>query len=291
MRDDGILAKVKRELIVGFWKIMPVYTHLKVNQTLFKIPLQRELDHKIMGANREKWMDTLITLFFQHRQGVFIDIGAHAGQTLLKVKSLLPEAPYIGFEPNAYCLGYLWQLITLNQLKHCRVYPIALGERAELSTLYCHNLSDPKGTLVENFRERERPLMRQPVLLEQADGFLKRLSVETVAVVKIDVEGYEAAVLSGLTGILQRQRPFVICEVLRTHEPDYPSYDFRVGSRTRCEQLLHDVGYSIWAVKEGLPLVSWAHLDNACSNYVFAPQESAAVLTEVALPPSWRTNG
>lgn len=273
-----MISKIKRELVVALWKVIPRYIQITINHKTFKMPLQRDLDHKIMGVHREQWMDELIRLIFKHRQGDFIDIGAHAGQTLLKFKSIMPESPYIGFEPNATCLGYVQHLINQNRFQNCQIFPVGLGDHDDIVTLYCHNMSDPKATMVENFRGRDRSLLQQTVMVKHADPFLAGLKLHDVALIKIDVEGYEAAVLSGLRQTLRQQRPFVICEVLRTHDPDYPSYTFRVASRQTCEAVLHEADYAIWAVRDGNVIEPCGHIADTCTDYVFVPIESEQVL-------------
>jgi FkbM family methyltransferase len=156
------------------------------------------------------------------RAGAFIDIGANAGQTLLKVKSLFPQMHYIGFEPNTYCAGYVSEIIRANRFENCVILPIGLGDHDGICTLFCHNHSDPKGTVVDNFRGIEATLLQQPVLIREADTLLDSLQVDKIALAKIDVEGYEASVLAGMQRLLRHHRPFIICEVLRTYGPQHP---------------------------------------------------------------------
>ena len=112
--------------------------------------------------------------------------------------------------------------------------------------------------------------------MRHAGTFIAALRVPDIAIIKIDVEGYEAAVLSGVRNILRCQRPFVICEVLRTHNPEHPSHAFRVHSRTVCETLLHELDYVIWGVNRAQTIEACDHMRDTYTNYVFVPQEKAA---------------
>jgi FkbM family methyltransferase len=251
---------------------------MKIRQRVFHIPLQRDLDHRVLKKDGETWMDMLIQTICAHETGTFLDIGANAGQTLLKVKSLFPHMPYIGFEPNIYCAGYVSEIIRANRFENCVILPIGLGETDGIVTLFCHNHSDPKGTVIDNFRGREATLLQQPALISDADTLIDRLHVEKIALAKIDVEGYEAAVLTGMQGILQQHRPFIICEVLRTHGPQHPSYEFRCTSRRRCEAVLHDCHYAIWAVTRQATVQALGHIHDQCTNYIFVPEEKAHLM-------------
>jgi len=56
----------------------------------------------------ERWMTDLLRDLFQYRpDGIFIDVGVNVGQTLIKLRRLRPEQPYLGLEPNPSCLHYL----------------------------------------------------------------------------------------------------------------------------------------------------------------------------------------
>lgn len=277
-RAHDVLTKIKRECLVALWKLLPTYTSLSVQHTTFHIPLRRDLDHKIMSIKREVWMQDIIAAVYARDQGVFLDIGANVGQTMLQLKAMFPEVEYLGFEPNAYCCGYINDIIQLNRLARCRIFPVGLGDDDTIATLFCQNISDPKGTVVANFRGREAALLQQPVMLRHASRFLASLGVSDIALIKIDVEGYESSVLGGLREVLHQQRPFVMCEVLRAHQPGHPSYDFRVASRKRCEALLRDVDYAIWAADAHSIVTGYERIHDDYTNYLFAPKERQDVV-------------
>jgi FkbM family methyltransferase len=255
---------------------------MKIRQTTLQIPLQRGLDHRVLKRDGELWMNILIEAIARHEPGAFIDVGANAGQTLLKVKSLLPHMQYIGFEPNIYCAGYVSEIIQANRFENCVIFPIGLGDKDSIATLFCHNHSDPKGTVIDNFRGREATLLQQTVLIRDAGTFINSLNIDKIALVKIDVEGYEASVLSGMKSILQQQRPFIICEVLRTHGPHHPSYDFRRTSHAICETVLNDSHYVIWVATRRLTVEPVVHLSDQFTNYIFVPQEKAYIMQQIA---------
>jgi FkbM family methyltransferase len=274
-------TKIKREFIKLLWDIFPKTIEIKINNRKFKIPLQYDLDHRLIKHNREVWMEYIIKLIYTHSTGAFLDVGANAGQTLLKVQSIISPHEYIGFEPNAYCAGYINEIIRVNHFENCTVFPIGLGDQDTILPLFCHNRSDPTGTVVENFRGPDPSLLQQLAIIREAGKFIESLHVQEIAVVKIDVEGYEASVLSGLKEILRQQRPFVICEVLRTHHPTHPSYAFRIKSRQICEDVLHEIDYSLFMVKENNSLAPCHQISNRSTNYIFVPREKESILKNV----------
>jgi len=276
-----VKTKIKREFIKLLWDIFPKTVKIKINHRKFKIPLQYGLDHRVIKYNREIWMEYIIKLIYKNSKGAFIDVGANAGQTLLKVQSIISPQEYIGFEPNAYCAGYVNEIIQVNHFENCTIFPIGLGDKDAILPLFCHNRSDPTGTVIENFRGPDPSLSKQLAIIREAGKFIESLHVQDIAVVKIDVEGYEASVLEGLKEILRHKRPFVICEVLSTHHPTHPSYAFRMKSRQICEDLLHEIDYSVFMVNEHNGLEPCDQISNRSTNYIFAPRERENVLKSV----------
>ena len=64
---------------------------------------------------------------------------------------------------------------------------------------------------------------------------------------KIDVEGYELDVISGISKILLEDFPTVICEIL----PNYGKTDSEQYQRqTKLEQLLQRLNYTIYRIDE-----------------------------------------
>jgi FkbM family methyltransferase len=247
-----------------------------MHDATFRIPLQRGFDARIIRRNKSLWMDEVIKGCYAVSQGTFIDIGANVGQTLLKVKSLFAAVAYVGFEPNLHCAGYISALIASNNFQDCAIFPVGLGCEEKITPLFYEHHADPKATVVDNFRGNEHALRRQTVMIRDAGTFIAALRLPGIAIIKIDVEGYEAAVLSGVHDVLRCQRPFVICEVLRAHSPEHPSHTFRVHSRTVCETLLRELDYAIWGVNRARMIEACGHISDTYTNYVFAPQEKAA---------------
>jgi hypothetical protein len=60
------------------------------------------------------------------RGGVFVDVGANLGQTLIEFWLIDSGNSYIGFEPNEACIEYLETLININSLDGCKIIPVGL---------------------------------------------------------------------------------------------------------------------------------------------------------------------
>src|SRR6185312_3881029 len=153
---------------------------------------------------------------FALRPGAFLDVGVNVGQTLLKVKVLDPDRPYVGFEINPRCCQYVEELIKVNRFTHCTIVPAGLANRNGVTTLLLRaNVSaDPSATTIGDVCEAPESLRRQYGVVCRGDDAIATLGLDDVAVIKIDTEGAELEVLEGLAGAVARWRPFVVCEIL-----------------------------------------------------------------------------
>ena len=112
-----------RNIIKAILKKLNFTYTIHLNGKKFKIPVN--------AGNRavvvELWMlEILKLLLIDKKNSTFIDIGVNLGQTLLKVKSIVPKINFVGFEPNPACVNYLEELIRLNGITNCKIYPFGL---------------------------------------------------------------------------------------------------------------------------------------------------------------------
>ena len=161
----------------------------------------------------EPYLVGVIRRVLEERIGAFIDIGANTGQTLLKVLAVDPDRRYVGFEPLLPCAHFMQQFILDNQLKNASVLPIALSDVNALVAFHFNSGFDEMASLV--------PEMHNNQVFVQArigDQVLKELNLDPIAMIKIDVEGAESQVLTGLEKTLDSVKPTVLFEQLPNFE-------------------------------------------------------------------------
>ena len=81
-------------------------------------------------------MSQILEKLLPERKGLFLDVGANIGQTLLKLKSIEPDVLYYGFEVNPACLFYLNELIKANKFTGTSIIPVGLSDRTGLASLH-----------------------------------------------------------------------------------------------------------------------------------------------------------
>jgi len=249
-------------------------THVEVGGRVFRIPLTQGLR---LPAADEPWLDVIIRRLLAARSGSFIDVGANLGQTLLKVKAVASDASYFGFEPNPRCYCYLTDLISMNRLHACAIYPCALGEAPRIVELFQSSPADPAASIVDGFRAEDFYSSRQFVTVFPGDQVLDDGRARDISTIKIDVEGAERDVLIGLTRTVDSHRPFIICEVLPVYDVATDNGRFRLTRQKEIEAFLRERRYSIHRIGADAGLTKLTefgvHGDLSSCNYVFVPAE------------------
>lgn len=185
--------------------------------------------------------------------GVFWDVGANVGQTLIKLLSLDPARGYVGFEPQLECAFILDDFIARNGLTHARILPVALGDAAGVTTLYAGSATDEMASTKPGYAGAQ-PVTPKSVPVLRGDDVQAVLGTGPVGIIKIDVEGAELDVLRGLAGVIARDRPAIVFEVL----PNYEGFDRiplpadhaarRRASATAIREFLTARGYRLFQI-------------------------------------------
>ena len=137
---------------------------------------------------------------------VFVDVGANIGYfSVLASKLVGPAGRVVAIEPSPHVLPLLERNLALNGCDNVRVVACAAGDHHETVPFFVRRRNNLGGT--SRFR-RDRALT--PAFHAEARPLPDLLTPEEVArarIIKIDVEGSEAAVIRSLTPILGLLRP------------------------------------------------------------------------------------
>ncbi|MGB8192438.1 MAG: FkbM family methyltransferase [Chitinophagaceae bacterium] len=261
----------------GLLKNVSVSSKKEMNGQTFNIPVINKVGFLNLFPH-EAWMPEVLKYLFKIKKGAFIDVGANTGQTLLAVKSIDKNIPYIGFEPNPACVLYLRELIRQNDLKDVTLYPCGIAERSSMLTLnfFSEDSTDPMASIVENFRPDQKTFRQEFVPCFRFDQ-IEGLSDKDVAVIKIDVEGGESEVLKGMRTLIEKKRPLILIEILPVYKAENTE---RLQRQAEIETMMAELNYSIARIWKHSPLDFHfmrkgigIHEDINFCDYVLLPQE------------------
>jgi FkbM family methyltransferase len=230
---------------------------------------------------RPNWLYILVERLLKSESEAFLDVGANIGQTLIAVKTINPKIEYIGFEPSASCFYYLKLLIRGNSFTNCSVYNFALSDRQKETMLETNSEADPTGSIVHNLR---------PGFFQNQDSVFS-LTFDSLGLkkkigcVKIDVEGGELEVLTGMHGLLLEHRPVILCEVLDSFSDN--ALEFTQNRANQVCQLLNELDYTIiqiiqneatdrilsFQLLDRLSIQQWRKESLTLNDYIFVPSE------------------
>jgi FkbM family methyltransferase len=199
-----------------------------LSRTLARANLDLHRRHHVPFGVR--WSDDIAHYRRDRAVSVAFDIGAHKGETTLKLLRAFPGVQMHSFEPLPENFADLQRATagsnvrTVNAAVSDRsgVVTMARGEASYLASLH----RDGQGVEVQAVT---------------VDEYVLELGLDRIDLLKIDTEGHDEAVLRGSLKQLESGRiEFVVCECEFTARPEEPHADFR-----RIHELLEPLGYRV----------------------------------------------
>ncbi len=184
--------------------------------------------HHSAGAFYEIEMLQLIKTHF--KGGIFLDVGANVGNHSIFIAMAFPDARVIAFEPHPDAFALLAANVSLNRLNdRISIINKALSDTCQTTTIRtpAHNLGG--STLELNIRGKSEAKYYDTCSTVIGDNFLDT----KVDFIKIDVEGHELKVLSGLSNTIERMRPKIFVEVDNQTDSQVQDFLFQIGYQER----------------------------------------------------------
>lgn len=195
-----------------------------------------------------------------------IDVGANVGwHALLMASRVGPTGRVYAFEPNESTRQRLVSAVEANHFNQIVVDPRAAADHegpTGFDAPAAGETWDGTGRLVSTGAERT-------VECVTLDRFAAERGVERVALIKIDVEGWELSVLRGATRVLRALRPVVVFE----YDPAYVSRSG--GTAADLTALLTNAGYSLLALRAGHAPRAVPELGATGGNFMAVPKGMA----------------
>lgn len=144
------------------------------------------------------------------RDGIIVDVGAHVGNHTVYFAGVMGR-PVIAFEPNPAVVPCLVRNVDLNKVNE-RVTVVGVAATGHPQWVRPLPLGDGANTGMQRFERHQGPELGSGRPGVPVDSVLPPDSEPRVALVKLDVEGFEGEALLGVLGTLVRHRPLLAIE-------------------------------------------------------------------------------
>jgi len=261
---------------------------INLNGKVFKIPVHQGIGKtNVLMSRNEKWMLNLLKKILPQNNQLFIDVGVNVGQTLMRVKSILPDMPYIGFEPNPICVNYVSTLISDNAIKNASIVPVGISNTTQIGILnfFDNSATDPSASILSDFRSQGNIKRQTYIPLFDLQTIKQSINLANVSVLKIDVEGGELEVLQSFGQLITERKPIILIEILPVYNENNK---YRLERQNEVELLLKNAGYAMYRISKdntgnlkGLEKISTIgiHSDLSKCDYIMVPSDKKKFLS------------
>lgn len=146
------------------------------------------------------------------KDSIYIDVGAHIGSEVLLASSKIKNGRIYAFEPTPSTFAKLMSNIFLNGLdnKLVKVLPLAISNKNGFTDLVLENESEINHLKFGNNNLKKTKLVKTAML----DWLFENEKIESIDLLKIDVEGAEPLVFGGMkNSLIEKKVKVIVFEV------------------------------------------------------------------------------
>jgi len=146
-----------------------------------------------------------------------IDVGANIGEfSLIAAKKVGTEGKVISIEPLHQPVIWLKKNFILNGFSNYEILEKAVGDKIGTMTLYKKSANSEQGVLDPEITKKEL-IPCSEIMVDTIDKIMSSRKIDTIDMLKIDVEGYEYEVFCGCKESFKKNKiEKIICEIHST---------------------------------------------------------------------------
>src|ERR1700744_2738401 len=173
--------------------------------------------------------------------GNALDIGANIGLQSIRMSQCAGESGRVyAFEPLQYLQEKFNRNISLNKAGNVTLFPFALADEESEADFTINKSSWNQGTF--SLSNKSDGAETQHVAIKVADNIPEIQNLDTLQLIKIDVEGFEYQVIKGLKQTIQKHKPRIIFE----YDDNYWA---GTGQKIEdCYSFLQSLGYTLYQI-------------------------------------------
>ena len=145
---------------------------------------------------------------FPFGEGAFIDVGSNLGLFALLLNKRFRDRKVIAFEPNPSTFSALKKNVMRNGASQVECHQNAIADCNGSVTFSVREYARANASISNDRRQISGEDIRVPCIT--LDAFCKNHGISHIALLKVDVEGFESLVFKGAAAVLEHIRPGVI---------------------------------------------------------------------------------
>ena len=240
--------------------------------------------HTIDTVQNEPEVLILEEIFAEHSNIVFFDIGCNKGEYIYAAEKFLIPAHIYAFEPNPKLFDQLKKIFP-----EIRLNKIAISdsnEKKQFKIPFINGVEDDSlGTLgINSSIDNETSSEQLEVVCKTLDSFVAENKIERIDIIKIDVEGFEKAVISGGINTISNHCPLMLIEIEKRHHPGQTVLSIIEGIKSVSAGIAYKVYYFNNAHKSIEAVTTEPHQQKEdwgtrgyINNFLFIPYSEASI--------------
>jgi FkbM family methyltransferase len=147
-----------------------------------------------------------------------LDIGANIGVTTCYLATHCPNNTIFSFEPIPPNFNTLEKMVKRKRLSNVKVFNVGIGEKESEVPMILPVVNGIKRHTLAQVLDNNSYYAsgeKYNIAIKPIDT-INELSSQNIKAIKIDVEGYEYAVLKGAVDTIKRHKPIIFCELTNT---------------------------------------------------------------------------
>ncbi|MDB5089783.1 MAG: hypothetical protein JWR09_3777 [Mucilaginibacter sp.] len=172
-----------------------------------------------------------------------LDVGGNIGLQSIRMSQQAGDAgKVLAFEPMAHLQERFKLNIALNKCSNVQLLPYALSTEEKTTVFKIDTEAWNQGNF--SLRPNQSGTITQEVLIKAGDDLNEIKSLTSLALIKIDVEGFENQVIQGLSNTIRKHLPRIIFEY------DVNYWTINGQDINDCYRFLAGIGYSFFQIVE-----------------------------------------
>jgi FkbM family methyltransferase len=225
---------------------------------------------KLFWSERHIYEKDTVDIFIPRaiKAKTILDIGANIGYYTYIAAAVNSCADIVAFEPIDPFAKMIIKNTKSNKYLNVTVLNKAISNKSGSYPFFVHKKAISRSTLLPEEHEKLNEYNKIYVDVICLDNFIVEKKIQNIDLIKIDTEGHELEALIGMTNILNRDRPEIICEILPVDDKG------REEKRIQIMDILIENNYNwYWISSKGLvkeKIIKGHEPENA--NYFFSTE-------------------